>query len=92
MVRWLVCVVPRESSATLLSSCVHAEGAVERLLELWVESPYHEDDVWRETGEVGDVAERSSRGGGCGGVSPSYGLGKVSMDSLLASGGRLRRT
>ena len=52
--------MPRERSPTPLSSCVHAEGAVERLLEPLDDSPYHED----VRGEVGEALEG---GGVCGG-------------------------
>ena len=87
--------MPRERSATPLSSCVHAEGAVERLLEPLDDSPYHED-VRGEVGEVSEVGLRSSRGGGIGGTPLSYGLGRcsdaVSPETLLSRGATLRKT
>lgn len=75
-------------------SCVHADGAADSLRDTCDEadaSPSPGDiayvQVVGEADEMGDVGEarRRSRGGGCGGVSPSYGFGRSLPSSVLGS-------
>ena len=90
-----VCVSPRARSGAVddaslwSSSCVHAEGAADTLRETRDEAEVDASCVGVEydhaVGPVGDVGEaRRSRGGGCGGVSPSYGFGNKDLPSSVS--------
>ncbi len=80
---------PRDRSASPLPSCVQADGAVDSLFELYSELLFK--DAYRDTGDTGEVGEASSsRGGGCGGVSPSYGFGRGVVSNT--SGARFRNS
>lgn len=98
-VRRDACVSPRARSgatedadaASLCgSSCVHADGAADTLRETRDEAAF--DASWvgveydQAVGPVGDVGEakRRSRGGSCGGVSPSYGFGNRDRPSSVS--------
>ncbi len=75
-----------DAASLCSSSCVHADGAAntrqdmrdETEVEVEFDASGADVEYDQAVGPVGDVGEarRRSRGGGCGGVSPSYGFGR----------------